>query len=163
MIRTTLGAIVMALFLFGCTSTTLTTSFDPKQAAFINTQGSASITGQAFLRRNDGIVVYAAGSEVTLIPKTPYSDERIAAIYGGGKISYFGANFKNDVQEYYQYTRKTVADGEGRFTFNDVASGSYYVTTSVIWMVQYVQQGGALMERVTVSNGQKASIIMSGR
>lgn len=161
MFRVLISAVAMSALL-GCSPATLVTTFDPTQAAYINDKGSGTITGQAFLRRNDGIVVYAAGSEVNLIPKTTYSDERIAAIYGSGKLSMFGRTFKNDDPEYYKYSRRTVANGEGRFTFTDVPDGDYYVTTQVIWQVQYSQQGGALMERVQIKGGKPVEIIMTG-
>ncbi|RYG57587.1 MAG: carboxypeptidase regulatory-like domain-containing protein [Alphaproteobacteria bacterium] len=157
------AALAAALLLAACSPVTLKSSFNAADASFINQTGTGAITGQAFLRRNDGMVVYAAGSEVSLVPKTPYSDERFASIYGAGKLSYFGASFKNDTADYYNYTRKTIADGEGRFTFTDLAAGSYYLTTTVTWTVQYAQQGGALMERVTVTGGQTSNVIMSGQ
>jgi len=157
------AALALALCLAACSPTTLKSTFNATDAAFINQKGTGTITGQAFLRRNDGMVVYAAGSEVYLVPKTPYSDERFASIYKGSKISYFGSTFKNDSAEYYNYTRKLIADGEGRFVFTDLAAGSYYLTKNVTWMVQYAQQGGWLMERVTVSNGQTSNVIMSGQ
>ena len=109
-----------------------------------------------------GVVVYAAGSPVNLVPKTAYADERIAFIYKGAKLSYFGGTFKNDDPTYYKYARSTTADGEGRFTFTDVPAGSYYITTEVAWMVQYERQGGALMESVTIGDGQSQNVIMSG-
>jgi hypothetical protein len=163
MIRKLATAALAALCLSACTSSTLTTSFNASEAAFINKQGTATITGQGFLRRNDGVVVYAAGSEVRLVPQTPYSNERFRSIYGAAKQSYFGGTFKNDTPEYYDYTRTTVADGEGRFTFSNVSAGSYYLTTSVVWMAGYSRQGGAIMERVTVQNGQSVNVVMSGQ
>ena len=155
-------AVVLISALASCApSTTLKSTFNASDAAFVQSKGTATINGQAFLRRNDGIVVYGAGSEVFLIPKTAYSDERMAFIYKGSKVSYFGGTFKNDDPMYQQYMLKTVADGEGRFTFGNVAAGSYYITTHVIWFVQY-QQGGALMDQVTVGDGQSVQVIMSG-
>jgi hypothetical protein len=157
-------AVCMAVLLAACTTVgTLNSTFDPNAAAFVKAQGKGTITGQAFLRRNDGIVVYGAGSDVILVPKTAYSDERFAQIYGSGKVSMFGRTFKNDDPTYYEFSRKTVADGEGRFVFDGVADGQYYLTTNVVWMVQYAQQGGALMERVTIKDGQPVTVIMSGQ
>lgn len=154
----------VAVLLAGCASVgTLTTSFDANQAAIINQQGKGSITGQAFLRRNDGVVVYAAGSEVGLIPKTAYADERMNQIYGGGKYTAFGKTFKNTDPAYETFIRKTVADGEGKFTFANVADGQYYLTTVVQWMAGNWPQGGALMERVTVVDGKPVNVIMTGQ
>lgn len=162
MFRSIVIATLLAGALAGCSPATLVTTFNPSDAAFINEKGTATVKGQAFLRRNDGIVVYAAGSEVFLIPKTTYSDERMATIYGAGKMTTFlGSSFKNDDARFYEYVRKVVANGEGRFEFKDVAAGKYYVVTSVVWYVQ-VQQGGSLMERTTVADGQTVELIMTG-
>lgn len=114
------------------------------------------------MRRNDGVVVYAAGSEVNLIPVTTYSTERMNVIYGPTKFSAFGRSFKNDDQEYYQYMKTVIADGEGRFAFAGVPNGSYFVVTSVQWLAGNMPQGGALMERVTITAGANAEVILRG-
>lgn len=160
-------AALVAGALSSCASATLVTPFDPAAAAFSERAGTAVISGQAFLRRNDGIVVYAAGSDVALVPKTAYSDERMQKIYGEGKISQatdlgVGVTFTNDDPRFARTVRTVIADGEGKFTFTGVPAGSYYLTTQVIWRAQYVQ-GGALMERVTVLDGQTANVIMTGQ
>jgi hypothetical protein len=158
----TILAIIAAAALTGCSPTVLKTTFAPAEASYINQTGKGSINGQAFLRRNDGIVVYGAGSEVDLIPATAYARERMASIYGGGKYAVWHAGFKNDDPAYQSYMKKTVADGEGRFKFENLADGTYFITTTVTWFVQY-QQGGALMESVTISGGQPVQVIMSGQ
>jgi len=155
-------AVAMAGAITSCSPATLTTSFAPSEAAYINQQGKAAISGQAFLRRNDGIVVYGAGSEVSLIPATSYARERMASIYGGGKYAVWHAGFKNDDPAYRAYIKNTVADGEGRFKFENIADGTYFITTTVTWFVQY-QQGGALMETVTITDGKSVDVIMSGQ
>jgi hypothetical protein len=162
----------MALFastlLASCSTVNVNSTFDPTAAAYITTQGKATITGQAFLRRNDGVVVYGAGSTVKLIPKTAYSDARIAAMFKGAKVAPADVitgtevTVKNEDPQFAQYTRTTVANGEGRFTFPNVADGTYYVTAPVIWMVE-VPQGGTLLGTVTVSGGSNADIIMNGQ
>jgi len=134
----------------------------PPEAEYIHATGPNSIYGQAFLRRNDGVVVYAAGSDVTLIPYTPYAEERMRTIYGDRKTAYFKVNFENDDPLYHQYMRKTVANGEGRFSFEGLANGTYYITTHVEWMAGDSRQGGALMERVSVGGGNKAEVILRG-
>lgn len=138
------------------------TKFIPAEASFINNIGKGAIEGQAFLRRNDGVVVYAAGSEVKLIPATAYAEERMTAIYGAAKIAYWNAGFKNDDQSYYQYMKTTIADGEGKFAFKEIADGSYFVVTTVTWMAGNVPQGGTLMERVTISGGSMQQVILRG-
>jgi hypothetical protein len=139
----------------------LTTTFNPAEAAFIHQQGRGSVKGQAFLRRNDGMVVYAAGSEVGLVPKTTYSTERMNAIYRGGKMNYF-VPAPETPAGYEAAMRKTKANGEGRFEFTGVADGDYYVATKVQWMAGDIAQGGSLMEPVSVRNGATVEVIMTG-
>lgn len=161
-------ATVLCAVLAACTTARLTTTFDPAEAAYINETGNGMIQGQAFLRRNDGMVVYAAGSEVQLIPATRYAQERMNAIYQGRRyVSVLGSKkFENDDPRYYGYTRKTVANGEGRFEFKDVAPGRYFVMTSVFWTPNpnaIIPEGGGLMHEVTVTgDGKPINIIMSG-
>lgn len=155
---------LLAGLLAGCVSApTLQTTFDPAEADFINRQGDATVSGQAFLRRNDGIVIYAAGSDVILIPSTAYSRERIAVLYRGGKFNNAVPAPENTDPRYEAMTRVTRANGEGRFSFPNVADGDYFVVTSVIWRVGDWPQGGGLMENVSIRNGESVDIIMTGR
>ena len=164
--------LIGGLILGGCAQAprevTLSTSFDEKEAAFIKKKGDGTITGQAFLRRKDGVTVPAAGSEVRLIPVTAHSTERInilRGLSGAGKTLPFraAATFTNDNPEYYKFFRATKADGDGRFTFNDVATGDYYVITFVYWTVRNSTQGGTLYERVTIQGKETTNVVLSGQ
>src|SRR5260221_14332364 len=133
MIGRLLAASVISLGVIGCAPRTVavTVPFDAKQAAYIHTKGKATISGQAFLRRNDGIVVYAAGSDVSLTPATAYAEERMAGIFQGRKYlsGLAQLSFENEDPEYRSFKRIAKANGEGRFTFPEVASGPYFVVT----------------------------------
>jgi hypothetical protein len=63
--------------------------FDPAEAAYINTQGKATIEGHAFLRDKNGQarVRYAAGEVVRLVPATAYARARFAQYYGDSKFA----------------------------------------------------------------------------
>lgn len=143
-------------------------TFDPETAKFINVPGKSTISGQLFLRRNDGIVVYGAGSSVTLIPQTTYSRERISKIYGQGKMVpvYLAPSFESEDAEYRRYQKTTKADGQGRFTFSNLSAGEYYVVGPVTWCApsQYGcnTQGGSLMEHMTLKNNETKDVIMNG-
>ncbi len=144
--------------LSGCVQTVqMQTPFDPAQHEFANKKGTATIAGQAFMRRNDGIVVYAAGSAVYLLPQTAYTQEIIskAAAYGS-------LNITNADQRLALYIKRTQANGEGRFSFTGVPDGSYIVGTNVNWMAGDYQQGGDLMQVVTVSGGKSVDVILTG-
>lgn len=147
----------------GCVATPeVKSTFNASEAAFINKAGSGTIKGQAFLRRNDGMVVYAAGSDVRLIPKSTYADERMNLIYAGGKIGRYVQPVNNNPQ-YISMTKVTRANGEGRFEFKNVADGEYYVVTPVSWMAGDMRQGGSLMERATIRGGNSVELIMTGQ
>jgi protocatechuate 3,4-dioxygenase beta subunit len=54
--------------------------------------------------------------------------------------------------EYASYTRTTTSDSNGRFTFENVAPGKYYVATQIMWRPKgnIFSEGGALYDIVTV-------------
>lgn len=149
--------------LAGCVAAPkINSTFNASEAAFIHQQGRGTIKGQAFLRRNDGMVVYAAGSDVVLIPKTTYSSERINALYQGNKINYFVPSPASP-PGFEESMKKTRANGEGRFEFANLADGDYYVVTKVVWLAGNASQGGALMEQVSIRQGSAVEIIMTGQ
>jgi hypothetical protein len=160
------------LFIFnanlsGCFVTKVDTFgvFDPEEAKFIHDKGTTDIKGQAFLRRKDGIVVYAAGSVVELFPVTTYSQERKKALYGDSKYMSIYAQkqaSKADPRYYDSYTRKTKANGQGEFVFKNVGKGEYYILTSVSWQVGDTAQGGALIDSVVVSDESEVTVVLSG-
>lgn len=153
----------VAAALTGCVAETvrLKSSFNQSEAAYIFKRGKGSISGQAFLRRNDGIVVYAAGSKVYLLPDTEYARERLRKIYGDRKYNSRPLRFEKTDAEYEKYQRTIVADGEGRFSFDGLADGKYAIVTTVVWNVGGARQGGTLLEWATITNGNAAKVIMT--
>ncbi len=142
----------------------LSSTFDQSEAAFILTDGTATIDGQSFLRQSGGGVVTCAGSIVHLIPRTKYADERMQHLYGS---TLGGVNYGSDpkfVPDYYVFTeltRQAQCDAQGNFEFSDVPAGKFYVATNVEWVVARVRQGGALMKPVDVARGQKVTVLLT--
>ncbi|MGI9402804.1 MAG: carboxypeptidase regulatory-like domain-containing protein [Rhizobiaceae bacterium] len=165
--------LVCILFLVcGCTTTNrnldVETKFDPNDARFINETGTASISGQAFLNRQDGQVVYAAGNQINLIPATPYSRDHLEKVYEGKKFlntyrAMANNATKNADPRYKELIRQTKADNEGRFTFDKLAPGTYFVQAAVAWQVGDVIRGGTFYETVTVTDGEQKELIMNGK
>lgn len=144
------------------------TDFDANAASIINKKGSGSVSGQAFLKQAGGGVVTCAGNEIVLIPETDYATQRLQMYYGssdyGYRNLYMGGVTDAEEEGYYSYTRTTVCDAQGNFKFKNVANGTYYLTTSVIWAVsQYSHAGGALMHKVEVKNGRNSEVIMTDK
>ena len=156
---------VVLLFLAGCVGQTvkIESTFDPKAAEFINRQGEGRIDGHAFLKKPNGYVMNASGEVVWLIPATPYARERMTRLYGDKK--FMPANATNRAEttdpKFYEFTRKTKAESSGRFSFEKVAPGDYFLVTNVTWKDSendVFSRGGAIYETVTVT-GKEEKII----
>ena len=135
--------------------------FDPKAAAFIHKEGKTTIEGHAFLRRPDNTTQNAVGQTVRLIPVTPYSEARFAQFYRGKKFLPAREIPKLEADpEYASYTRTTTSESSGRFTFENVAPGKYYVATQIIYRPKgsFFSEGGALYDIVTVTGKEKKAI-----
>jgi hypothetical protein len=136
-------------------------AFDPKAAAFIRKQGKAKIEGHAFVRRPDNAVENAVGQTVRLIPVTPYSETRFAQFYGGKRFLPAWQIPKIEADpEYASYTRTTTSESNGRFTFESVAPGKYYIATQIMWRPKgnLFQEGGALWDLVIVTGKETKPI-----
>ncbi len=162
---------LLTIFTFGCATqlVTIYTPFNKAEAEKIFEKGPNTIKGSALLRQNNGGVVTCAGRQVNLILATPYSNERIFILYKNnerGFLRQMFANqrppFANDNPDYYEATRKTVCDAQGYFKFDNVADGDYYLTTSIQWSAnQYTLEGGNLMQRLRVSNGETRDVVLA--
>ncbi|GAC1336318.1 MAG: hypothetical protein NVSMB26_22650 [Beijerinckiaceae bacterium] len=142
-------------------------AFDPKAAAFIHTEGKATIEGHAFLRRPDNAVENAVGQTIRLVPVTPYSEARFARFYSGKKFIAVHAIPKFEADpDYASYTRTTTSDSNGRFTFENVGPGKYFVATQIIWKNKgsFFSEGGALYDIVSVpsKDTKKVKLILTG-
>ena len=165
--RPFIPAVFVALALCGCRSAP-TAAFDPQAAEFINKQGVGTIEGHAFYRGETGKVVYAAGEHVFLLPVTTYSEQRFTQVYGKGK--YIQSKFMpwdDPDPQYKKYSRSTKAESNGRFTFERVAPGDYFVATSVSWQPEnsLFVSGAAIYERVSLSGKETdpVKVIVSGK
>ena len=139
----------------------LQTVFDPSEVAFINELGSNTIRGSAFIRQQGGGVVSCAGNEVYLVPRGAHSIERMDIVYGetsspGFRLAIADRKMPEPpVDAYRSYQRETNCDIDGKFEFQNVAPGAYFVMTHVTWTVRYSTQGGALMVPVTFAGSDE--------
>ena len=162
-------ALCAALLLSACVERKpATVSFSVAEAAFIKKPGTGVITGHAFRTKPSGTVVNGAGEVVRLIPATGYTRERFRNLYGTRKYVAHRAYPRDDNPDpaYAEYTRTTKAEANGRFVFENVAPGEYFVTTQVIWGDEdaLFREGGSVYDSVTVTGKEKEpiSVILSG-
>lgn len=140
--------------------------FDRYKAMKLLEDGSNTIKGSALIRQRGGGVVTCAGNSVFLIPETPYARERMTVLYGNTvrgyrDSSYRRISFKPDIPEYHELWKTTVCDVQGYFKFENVADGNFFVVTSIVWEVDYSNQGGHLMYYVSVSGGETKEIVLT--
>lgn len=170
MLRVEVACVLMvsALGLAGCVSgeaQPIAIAFDPKAAEFASRPGTGVVDGQAFLRRDYGRVVTAAGERVFLIPATAYAVERFGKMFDGEYRSYYGRSVEAPPDDYYRYRRETKVDMSGRFTFDKVPPGRYIVATRIFWTEpkSFFTHGGAMYDLVEVKNEETTNAIISGK
>lgn len=173
--------IVAALALAGCRSTPETAAtlsaagFDPGEAAYIKKNGAGSIQGHAFWRDDNGGTVNASGEIIRLVPATAYARQRFAVLYKGRRSLPANEIPRVDVDpQYAEFTRTTRAGSSGRFEFDNIAPGVYFVTGQVRYRDKdaYVKMnagayrqklhtgndGGAMFDTVTVTGKEERPI-----
>lgn len=163
------------VFLSACTITPeqieLKNKFDVNEAKRLMKDGKNTIKGSALLRQVDGGIQTCAGEKVILFPFTKYAEERMSYLYANterGYNSHRSFIFNPDEADYAVFVKKEYCDVDGRFTFKKVADGTFFVVTPVRWNVVLNQygatqaQGGILMQKVTVKNGETKRVVLSG-
>lgn len=168
-IGTIAAAILAGAAMAGCVERQpATVAFSTDEAAVIKKPGNGVIAGHAFRTKPSGTVVNAAGQVVRLIPATGFARERFANLYGQGKYVPHHAYPAADTVDpaYAEYTRTTKAEANGRFAFDKVAPGSYFVTTQVIWGDEnaFTREGGLVYDSVTLTGKETepVQVILSG-
>ena len=117
--------------------------------------GDSTLTGQAFLSQQGGGVVKAAGRTIRLDPATTTGNE------WWGKA---GATwpFRDMVPPSPNFTkaRKTaVADADGRFHFEHLTPGKYFLQTEITWETGYTTEGGTVTQQIEVKPGANEVIL----
>ena len=160
-------AVFCAVLVASCQTARIAAPFDPGAAAYVLDKGSGTIQGEAFLRRDSGTIMTAAGERVFLIPATAYAVARFERMFGGDRQAYSGATVEDAPEAYHRYRRETKVDMKGKFVFENVAPGRYIVATRVFWTEAKsyfsVAQGGELYDIVDVEEDGTARAIVSGR
>lgn len=139
--------------------------FDPEEVAYFYETGPASIEGQAVMRREDGELQPCVG-DVTLGPGGAFSEQHMQETWGSTESANHNINAHEaiivtpELEAYFEVRRQTTCDAEGRFRFEGLADGDYFVTTSIMWWDGEFLQGGHLMQRVRIRDGQSEQVLM---
>lgn len=108
--------------------------FDPAEYEPYSVDGTGSVEGQAFMRQRGGGVVTGAGSKVWLVPATSYAkEEHLRGFLHNERLA-------NPDPRAHGYWRGVLADADGRFRFERVPGGEYFVYCEIAW--EYVGSNG---------------------
>ena len=167
-------AIAIGLFCASCSSNAPksslndTPAFNPKEAAYVLKQGKALIVGEAFIIGRNGKPVYAAGETIRLVPATAYARARFRILYQGR--TFIPANRIPRVTpapEYSKFTRTTVSNARGKFEFDNVAAGEYFITAQKIIPQpgKFTSIGGAMYTTVRITGQERfpVKVIVAGK
>lgn len=178
--RCAIAAAAVAL-ICGCATTRSpvefvgSTTFDPDAVAWAKQSGTATVEGNAFIidpMAIDGSTQTCAGRTVALFPDSAYNREFLLSVFpnlneafwnstGGGDYS------KYPIPDFESQVRHAKCDAKGEFVFNNVPAGTYYATTEVYYIrgpnptIPPNRQGGFLLKRAHVVDGQTTRLVMS--
>ncbi len=135
--------------------------FDEAAVKWFKTTGNASIKGVAKFKSKTGEVRFGKAFRIELMPYSKYTEERLNNIYknkqGGHVYVEDGVpTFTPDPKGYHD-TKKTMCDQEGRFEFNHLPAGDYYLVAFMLWD----KRGGGIMRHVVVSGNETKVIKMT--
>lgn len=153
-------AVFSALFIVGCAAPrpiVLQTQFVAAEHDVYKQSGAGSIKGQGFLRQRGGGTVTCAGSEVFLIPASPYFREVVGYIVKGRRMT---LTDKLD-SAYRSIIRISQCDAQGNFSFAKLPMGPWFLSTDVTWRAANEEQGGTLLSEVTTSSEEPVQVILT--
>lgn len=158
-----LGLILSALVLFmsGCGPIERKIMFNEQEFKSYAEKGTATIFGDAFLKTAGGEVRKAAGNTILLLPANSYTTEWI-----NHNKRYMALQLTPADPRYFKYERQTTGDADGRFEFNELPPGQYYVATKIIWKVPsggggLTETGGWVSAMIQIASGEKKKVVVT--
>jgi len=124
--------------------------------------GDNKITGSGFLRQNGGGTVTCAGNDVLLkrsiyFERSPYAKEAnslSAYVRNASDVDPRHYEFESKLAQLFStQTIRTSCDVDGKFEFQNLASGEYNITTKVYWVVANEGQGGLVSNSISIPEG----------
>ncbi len=109
-------------------------SYSSQEHLAFRASGTATVSGEGFLRRPNGRVVRCSGSEVFLVPDTPYFREWISVFRQGHRFE----KSAELVAAHKEAVRVTQCDMAGTFRFGQLPAARWFVATRVTYQLDRV-------------------------
>lgn len=117
--------------------------------------GSAVIEGQVVVQVPGGGTFYGANGEVLLLPRVSETERYVNDVVLPGKLSL-------PDQDMNQVRWATTSDAQGRFRFERLPAGRYFVVCPVAWSDAAGRPAkGMALAQVSVGDGQQASVVVT--
>ncbi len=127
--------------------------------------GTGSVVGQGYVKMNSGKIRYVENTSMALTPVNTYTSESIQRRYINGE------NLTPSDARLQKYARSVPTDSRGRFAFDHLPPGEYYIGSSVDWkdvsynadpagilVPTYYEYAIPIYARITVKNGQTVRV-----
>lgn len=146
----------------------MTVPFDAGDVAWSRGPGTATVEGRATLPTAGGTTQTCAGAEAQLFPAGAYAAEMMRIVFGSDVRGFTPLDSTrypvNVARDFAGSVRRIGCDAQGRFRFDAVPAGRWYVFANVVYRDvrgDGAPQGGALMQRVDVAAGARASVLLA--
>jgi hypothetical protein len=125
--------------------------------------GPNSVAGHAALIMND----YARGcEEVALVPSNGATSKILSGLLNPAR-----GNFVGEVQfweaernpDYERLSRHVDCDANGKFHFENVPAGDYYLVAQITWLIRLAHRGGFVIQPISVSGPMTGLEILASR
>ena len=143
----------------------MTSSFNAGDVAWSRGAGTATVSGRAAVPLGGGAPPTCAGGEAQLLPASAYAAEMIRIVLGNdvrGFAPVASARYPTDIAADFKTTvRRIGCDADGRFRFDAVPAGRWYVFSNVVYRsagAEATPQGGSLMQRIDVAEGARVDV-----
>jgi hypothetical protein len=165
LVLATLIALLVGCVFVGVAPMYVTQSvYDPDEVNWSLKKGTASIEGNGFMRQQGGGIVKCSGEKVYLVASGTYSRERMHTLYEIFIPGETSSNRMRDIDDpdprYVKDQRKTVCDVDGKFRFEDLPEGTYFINTRIIWKVGENHWGGNLSQQIDLSSGEHVKVML---
>ena len=145
-------------------STEMTSRFDAADVAWSRDRGTATVEGSASITPAGGGRQTCAGGEAQLVPASAHAAEMMRIVFGNdvrGFVPLASARYPTNMSpEFGKTVRRIGCDAEGRFRFDNVPAGRWYVFSNVVYRGpgDGAPQGGALMRGIDVAEGSRVNV-----